>query len=79
MGIPVDPCTSLLLEFTLPDSLYPVNTEVIVRWSVSIERKFKPAGMGVEFLTVTGGEMELIRHFTEFEHKRTQLKKIGVE
>lgn len=79
MGIPVDRDATLTLEFVLPDSRYPVKTEVIVRYAASFMRGSGPLGMGVEFLEVSGGERELLRHFVDEQLRKQKLKSIGLE
>ena len=71
--------TILELDFTLPHADYPVRTQIIVRWASSFMRIAAHAGMGVEFLTVTQGERDLIRSFVEAQYKGQMKRIIGME
>jgi CheY-like chemotaxis protein len=79
MGIPVDRDATLTLSFVIPDSKYPIKTEVVVRWAASFLRMSGPLGMGVEFLEVTGGERELLKHYVDELAKQEKLADIGVD
>ena len=79
VGIPLERDTILELDFTLPHANYPVSAQIIVRWASSFLRMTAHAGMGVEFLTVTQGERDLIRSFVETLHKQGMRKIIGME
>ena len=78
VGIPLERESILELDFTLPHANYMVSTQVIVRWASSFLRMTANAGMGVEFLTVTQGERDLIRSFVESIHKEQMRKIIGM-
>jgi CheY-like chemotaxis protein len=79
VGIPLERESILELDFTLPHANYPVTTQVIVRWASSFLRMTAHAGMGVEFLTVTQGERDLIRSYVESRHKEDMRRIIGVK
>ena len=79
VGIPLERESILEMDFTLPHADYMVSTQVIVRWASSFLRMTANAGMGVEFLTVTQGERDLIRSFVEKIHKEQMRKIIGME
>ena len=79
VGIPVEKDTILELDFTLPHADYTVNTQIIVRWALSFMRMASKAGMGVEFLTITQVERDLIRSLVDNIHKEDLRKKIGME
>lgn len=79
VGIPLERDSILELDFTLPHANYTVSTQIIVRWASSFLRMTAHAGMGVEFLTVTQGERDLIRSFVEAIHKEKMRKMIGME
>ena len=79
IGIPLEKETILEMDFTLPHADYTVRTQVIVRWASSFMRMASSAGMGVEFLTVTQVERDLIRSLVEETHREEMRKKIGVE
>jgi CheY-like chemotaxis protein len=79
VGIPLEKESILELDFTLSQANYPVSTQVIVRWTSSFLRMTANAGMGVEFLTVTQGERDLIRGLVDARHREDMRKIIGVE
>jgi CheY-like chemotaxis protein len=79
IGIPLEKESILNLDFILSYANYPVSTQVIVRWASSFLRMTAHAGMGVEFLTATRMERELIGSFVEAQHKEQMRKIIGLE
>lgn len=79
VGIPPEKETILDLEFTLPRVHYMFSTQVVVRWASSFLRMTSHPGMGVEFLTVSGGEEEILRTFVEAEHRDQMRRIIGVK
>jgi len=79
VGIPLERESILELDFTLSQANYPVSAQVIVRWTSSFLRMTAKAGMGVEFLTVTQGERDLIRGLVDARHREDMRKIIGVE
>lgn len=79
VGIPLEKESILELDFLLPRTDYTVSTEVTVRWASSFLRMTARAGMGVEFLTVTQVERDLIRSLVETTHREQMKKIIGAE
>ena len=79
IGIPPEKESILELDFILSHADYPVSAHVVVRWASSFLRMTAHAGMGVEFLTVTKGERDLIRSFVEASHREQMRRLIGVE
>jgi CheY-like chemotaxis protein len=79
VGIPLEKEAILELDFTLPHADYTISAQVIVRWASSFTRMASMAGMGIEFLTVTQVERDLIKSLVEDVHKEDMRKKIGLE
>jgi CheY-like chemotaxis protein len=79
IGIPLEKESILELDFILPHADSRVSAQIIVRWASSFMRMSAHAGMGVEFLTVTQGERDLIRSFVETQHREKMRRMIGVE
>ena len=79
ISIPLERHSMLDLDFTLPHADYLVSAQVIVRWASSFLRMSANAGMGVEFLTITELERELIRSLVAVQHKKDMRKIIGME
>ena len=79
IGIPLERDSILELDFVLPHANYTVSTQVTVRWTSNFLRMSAHAGMGVEFLTVTQVERDLIRTLVESTHREQMRRIIGVE
>jgi CheY-like chemotaxis protein len=79
IGIPLKKESILDLDFILAYANYPVSTKIIVRWASSFLRMTAHVGMGVEFLTATHMERDLIGNFVEAQHKEDMRKIIGME
>lgn len=79
VGIPLERDSILELDFVLPHADYTVRTQVTVRWASNFLRMTAHAGMGVEFLTVTQVERDLIRSLVDATHREQMRKMIGVE
>jgi hypothetical protein len=79
LGIPLERDSILELDFLLPHADYTVRTQVTVRWASNFMRMMTQAGMGVEFLTVTQVERDLIRSLVEAAHQEKMRKIIGLK
>ena len=79
VGIPLERDSILELDFVLPHANYTVSAQVTVRWASNFLRMTAHAGMGVEFLTVTQVERDLIRNLVDTTHREQMRKIIGVK
>jgi CheY-like chemotaxis protein len=77
VGIPLEKETILDMEFALPEIDYTFRPQIIVRWASSFLRMTAQPGMGVEFLTTTEQEREIIRTVVEKKARKQMRKVIG--
>jgi len=78
-GIPLERESILELQFILPEIDYLFHLQAVVRWASSFVRMTAHPGMGVEFITGSESEREILGKFVEKEHRKLMRKVIGIK